>query len=86
MAELIKSASARAALLRRQEVERLTGLGRSAIYARMTKSHPSYDETFPRPVPIGGDIDKPTAVRWVESEILDWIAARIAQRDNRQTA
>jgi prophage regulatory protein len=86
MDNLVNTAATRDALLRRQEVERLTGLGRSAIYARMTKSHPSYDETFPRPVPIGGSNDKPTAVRWVASEVETWIHDRIAQRDNRHAA
>lgn len=64
------------ALLKRQEVEHITGLGRSAIYARMNPEHPQYDPSFPIPVAVGS-----SAVRWVASEVNDWVAARIAKRD-----
>lgn len=84
MAELFQNI--KKALLRRQDVERLVGMGRSAIYARMDHKHPQYDPTFPKPVPLGGQADKPTAVRWVASEIDDWIKARIAARDTRKAA
>lgn len=63
------------ALLKRQEVERLTGLGRSAIYARMDQNSQQHDPTFPKPVPMGTN-----AVRWVASEVDAWIKARIAER------
>jgi prophage regulatory protein len=54
-------------LLRLQEVREVTGLSRSSIYA---------DADFPKPVKIG-----PRAVAWVEQEIREWIAARIASRE-----
>ena len=57
-------------LLRRPEVELLTGLSRSRIYAKMDRG------TFPRPVKTG-----PRAVCWVESEISEWQLQRIAERD-----
>ena len=57
-------------LLRRREVESITGLSRSSIYDEMAK------ERFPKPVTIG-----PRAVAWVESEITQWQNQRIAQRD-----
>lgn len=69
------------ALLRRQDVEKLTGLGRSAIYARLDPNHPQHDPAFPKPVPMGTH-----AVRWVESEVSAWIHTRIAARDSRQAA
>lgn len=69
------------ALLRRQEVEKLTGLGRSAIYARLDPNHPQHDPTFPKPVPMGTH-----TVRWVSSELDAWIKARIAERDARKAA
>ncbi|MCD8523086.1 MAG: AlpA family transcriptional regulator [Saccharospirillaceae bacterium] len=53
-------------LLRRPEVEKLTGRGRSAIYAGIGAG------TFPAPVKIG-----PRAVAWPESAITQWIADRI---------
>jgi prophage regulatory protein len=68
-------------LLPRREVERLTGFGRSALYARMDPRRPEYDPTFPKPVPMGTQ-----AVRWVASEVQAWIHARIAERDNRLAA
>ena len=52
-------------LLRREEVEERTGLSRSAIY-RLMRAH-----QFPTPIKIGT-----RAVRWPQSEINEFIAAR----------
>ena len=52
-------------LIRRQEVEKLTGLSRSTIY-RLRKLG-----KFPEQVRVGS-----RAVRWWLSEILDWIKSR----------
>ena len=49
-------------LLRRPEVEELTGLSRASIYRWIG------DGKFPLPVRIGA-----TAVRWKESDITAWI-------------
>ena len=49
-------------LLRRREVERVTGLSRSGIYKGLRTG------AFPLPVRV---LD--TAVAWRESEILQWI-------------
>ena len=65
MAEQIK-----AALLRRREVERRTGLARSSIYEKMANGE------FPEPVSLGD-----RAVAWVEAEVDAWIAERVAKRD-----
>jgi prophage regulatory protein len=54
-------------LLRLPAVKEITGLSRSTIYA---------DPTFPQSVKIGE-----RAVAWVEDEIKEWIAARIAERE-----
>jgi prophage regulatory protein len=62
-------------LIDRVEVERLVALKRSALYSRIAAG------TFPKPVPIGGPAGKPTAVRWLESDVTLWIEARIAERD-----
>ena len=53
-------------LLRRREVEKITGIGRSSIYRLMQEGK------FPRPVRIG-----PAAVRWRASDItgLDGVTA-----------
>ena len=59
-------------ILRLPEVQSVTGLARSSIYAGMTAG------TFPRSVPISEK-----AVGWLESEIEQWqegiIAARTAK-------
>lgn len=60
-------------LLRRPEVERLTGLKTSAIYAAMKAG------TFPRPLPIGMN-----AVAWISVEVEAWIAQRVLARDRPQ--
>ena len=55
-------------LLRRPEVEALTGLARATIYQRMAMGD------FPRPVKIGR-----RAVAWPRSVIDEWIEARKAE-------
>lgn len=57
-------------LLRCPDVLKRVGMCRSAMYAQIKAG------TFPRPVPTGGN-----SVAWVESEIDQWIADRIAARD-----
>lgn len=57
-------------LLRREEVERVTGLARSTIYDGIRAG------TFPKPIPL-----TTTARAWVESEVLQFVADRIAARD-----
>ena len=54
-------------LIRRQEVEALTRLSRSTIYAMMKRG------AFPRPIPVGQ-----RAVRWWKSDVMDWIRSRSA--------
>ena len=52
-------------LLRLSEVQTRTALGRTTIYRKMREG------TFPEPLKIGA-----RAVRWPESEIEAWLAAR----------
>ncbi|EAQ11167.1 AlpA family transcriptional regulator [Maritimibacter alkaliphilus HTCC2654] len=54
-------------LLRRAEVEAITGLSRSGIYALMSAND------FPRPIRVGK-----RAVAWKSSDITDWINSRAA--------
>jgi len=54
------------AFLRRRQVETCTGLSRSTIYQYIKEG------VFPKPVPLG-----PRAVGWLESDMSDWIAARV---------
>lgn len=60
-------------LLRIADVKRKVGLSQSLIYKKIS------DGEFPAPVPIGG-----RAVAWLEAELDDWIAQRVAERE--QTA
>lgn len=52
-------------LLRRKEVEQITGLSRSSIYAMMAVGD------FPKQIKIGR-----RAVAWSQDDIANWIATR----------
>ena len=53
--------------IRRPEVQSLTGLSRSGIYARTREG------TFPAPIRIGE-----RAIAWLETDIHQWMADRVA--------
>lgn len=53
--------------LRLPQVRQITGLPRSSLYAKIATG------AFPAPVSLGA-----RSVAWIESEVTDWIAARIA--------
>jgi prophage regulatory protein len=57
-------------VLRLKATEQKTGLKCASIYERMAAG------TFPRPVKLGE-----RAVGWIEHELDEWLAARIADRD-----
>jgi prophage regulatory protein len=57
-------------ILRRPEVERLTGLRRSSLYALIAAGK------FPKPIALGEK-----SVGWLEPEIAEWQKHRIAARD-----
>lgn len=57
-------------LLKMRDVMALTSLAKSTIYKYIDI------EGFPKQVKLGSG-----SVAWVESEVLDWIEAKIAQRD-----
>lgn len=54
-------------LIRRKEVQEKTGLGASSIYALMVQGE------FPKAISISE-----RRVAWIESEVNQWIAERIA--------
>lgn len=60
------------ALTRRKDVEKRVAMSRSRIYALMA------EDKFPKPIRLGA-----MSVAWLESEITEWIDARIA--DSRKT-
>ena len=53
-------------ILRRHQVQQRTGLSRSTLYQYIKEGG------FPAPVQLG-----PRAVGWLESDISDWITARV---------
>lgn len=57
-------------IIRLKEVMDLTGLSRSTIYKYIAEGQ------FPIPVALGD-----RCVGWVESEVHDWILAKVAERD-----
>ncbi|HBP0834740.1 helix-turn-helix transcriptional regulator [Pseudomonas aeruginosa] len=57
-------------IIRLRDVVGSTGLARSTIYKLIGAG------TFPKPVPLTS-----RSVGWVESEVYEWIQARIAYRD-----
>ena len=58
-------------LLRRKQVEQLTGLSRSSIYSAMQCG------AFPKPIRLLG-----RSVAWTQSSVDQWIAARIAAAEH----
>lgn len=53
-------------ILRREDVERATGLPRSSLYAKIAAGE------FPKPVKLGA-----RAVGWLEKDVAAWQKARI---------
>lgn len=58
-------------ILRRAEVERVTGLARSTLYWKIQRGE------FPAPIKLGQ-----RASGWLETEVLAWQRSRIEQREN----
>lgn len=58
-------------VIRLKDVMDTTGLSRSTVYKYI------FDGVFPKPITLGE-----RCVGWVESEIHEWVLARIEQRDN----
>ena len=57
-------------VLRLNGVILTTGLARSTIYKLIS------EDKFPRPVLLTG-----RSVGWIESEVVDWIRSRVAERE-----
>lgn len=60
-------------IVRRRKLEGRLGLSRSTIYDKLNPKSPRYDETFPKPIRLGG-----AAVGWLEHEVDDWLNRQIA--------
>jgi prophage regulatory protein len=55
-------------LIRRRGVEAVTGLSRSALYAKVASG------AFPKPIKLGC-----RSVAWISGEVDDWIRTRIKE-------
>jgi prophage regulatory protein len=62
-------------MLHIKEVMYHTGFGNSTIYSMLDKKSKHYDSTFPIQVKLSKG-----RVAWVESEIEEWLDAKIADR------
>lgn len=65
-------------IMRLKEVIDKTGLARSTIYKYIAGG------IFPKPVnlaPTGIDVPNTRGVGWIQTEVDDWILARIEERD-----
>jgi prophage regulatory protein len=61
-------------VLRLHQVMNTTGLARSTVYKYINEG------TFPKPLSLGE-----RCVGWLESEVHDWLLARLDERDNVQS-
>lgn len=58
-------------ILRRKELEHLSGLSRSTIYDKMNPKSSRYDKEFPRPIKLSLN-----AVGWFEQDVYNWLKTR----------
>jgi prophage regulatory protein len=54
----------------RPEVQTIAALSRSGLYRAMAESG------FPKPIKVG-----PRRVAWIHAEVVEWLNARVAERD-----
>ena len=57
------------------EVEKMTGLKRSSIYARMNRTAKQFDPYFPHPICLSNT--GRGSVAWITAEVMDWVGRRI---------
>jgi prophage regulatory protein len=74
MTSTTSTAQAPRRLLRLKQVLDRTGLPKSTIYSRISAG------TFPKQVPVGA------SVRWLESEVEEWIQLQVDARDQQATS
>lgn len=65
-------------MIKRIDVENMTGLSRSTIYDRINPKSKRYDPDFPKPVKFGH------LTRWRLCEVQGWIQSKIEARDLQQ--
>lgn len=58
-------------VIRLPEVQRVTGLSKSTIYAKMDPCSPYHDPDWPKKVNLG-----PRSVGWYCHEVIEWVESR----------
>lgn len=64
-------------VVRRRELQELTGLARSTIYDRLNPKSPRFDASFPRPFKLGASA---SAVGWDAEAVENWISTQMEGR------
>lgn len=62
-------------VIKLQDVLELVSISKATHFAKLDEKSKSYDPTYPKPIKVGA-----RAVRYVEQEIFDWLAARMEAR------
>lgn len=66
-------------ILRLPNVCQKIGLSQSAVRDRYDKNSTRHDETFPKPIKLGGG--RNTTIGFIESEIDNWLTKQMGKRD-----
>ena len=61
--------------VRMREVQKKIGISRSTVYDWINPNSPRFDDSFPKPMRLGVN-----SVGWVDTELEDWLAEKIAAR------
>jgi prophage regulatory protein len=56
-----------------KDVQQMLSLSRSSIYGKLSPNGAYADSSFPKPIHLSGS----RAVRWIKSELDDWLTAQI---------
>lgn len=62
-------------VIRLKEVQVVSGLSKSSIYAKMDENSPYHDPDWPKSIRLG-----PRSVGWYRHEIIEWVKSRSHSR------
>lgn len=63
-------------ILRIKQLTEKLSIGKSTIYDWLNPKSPRYDETFPKPIKLGGN-----AVGWICAHVDEWVLKKYSQID-----
>lgn len=66
-------------ILRKKDLARKLGCSASTIDNRRNPNSDWYDETFPRPVPLGAGGSRSSAKGWLEHVVDAWLQTRLEE-------